>query len=248
MTDRNEILNKLDNFLAANDYLSAKKHLLYHLKTAETQADNKNVLLVSNELMGLCRKLGEKEESLRYAEKALGVIKTMKIEKNVGAATTYLNCGTVYKAFGMSEKSIPLFKKTREIYENSLNEFDPRLSGLYNNMALALVDLKRFSEAEKLYKKAISVLKENKGKRGEEAITHLNLASMIEAEKGLENGEKEIEFHLNEAVKLLDSEENEPDGNYAFICEKCASVFGYFGYFAYENELTKRYRSIYERS
>ena len=38
------------------------------------------------------------------------------------------------------------------------------------------------------------------------------------------------------------------DGYYAFVCEKCASVFGYYGRFFYEKELTERARRIYERT
>ena len=52
---------------------------------------------------------------------------------------------------------------------------------------------------------------------------------------------------LNKAIKILDEHKNK-DGYYAFVCEKCASVFGYYGYFAYENELKMRAREIYERS
>ena len=36
------------------------------------------------------------------------------------------------------------------------------------------------------------------------------------------------------------------DGYYAFVCEKCASVFGYYGRFVYEGELLERARRIYE--
>ena len=38
------------------------------------------------------------------------------------------------------------------------------------------------------------------------------------------------------------------DGYYAFVCEKCASVFGYYGFFMYEKELHERSRRIYEGS
>ena len=48
-------------------------------------------------------------------------------------------------------------------------------------------------------------------------------------------------------MEIFDNHEKR-DGYYAFVCEKCASVFGYFGYFVYEKELEKRARDIYERS
>ena len=130
-----------------------------------------------NELMGLCRKLGEGEQAISFAERALNNIEKLGIENNVGAATTYLNSATVYKAFNRAEESILLFEKAREIYEQNLSADDDRLGGLYNNMALALVDLKRFVEADALYRKALSVMAAIKGKEPEQAITYLNMAS-----------------------------------------------------------------------
>ena len=44
---------------------------------------------------------------------------------------------------------------------------------------------------------------------------------------------------------ILDGYENR-DGYYAFVCEKCASVFGYYGWFLYNKEREERARTIYE--
>ena len=74
------------------------------------------------------------------------------------------------------------------------------------------------------------------------------MASAAEAQFGLEEAEGKITECLNKAMELLDISEYQNDGNYAFVCEKCASVFGYYGYFFYENELKERSRRIYERS
>lgn len=242
------VIQKLDELLSRNDYSSAKAHLLYWLKEANGIGDLKNALLLNNELMGLCRKLLQKEEALSFAENALGLVNKLGIEENVGAATTYLNCATVYKAFEMADRSMPLFEKAKGIYEKNLSANDERLGGLYNNMALALVDLKRFDEADEFYKKAVEVMRKNEGKEPEQAITYLNMASAAEAQFGLEDGEKVISACVQKAMELLDSCQNQADGNYAFVCEKCATVFGYYGYFAYQNELKKRYERIYERS
>ncbi len=243
-TDR--VLKKLDEYLAKNDYSAAKSHLVYWLSEAKNAGDGRAALLINNELMGLCRKLGEKNEALSFAQSALDQIEKMNIEYNVGSATTYLNSATVYKAFGMAEKAIPLFEKAQKIYEQNLAPSDDRLGGLYNNMALALVDLKRFEDADSLYKKAISVMQSAGNKEPEQAITYLNMASAAEAQFGLEGAEEKITDCIQKSIKLLDKCKNQTDGNYAFVCEKCATVFGYYGYFAYENELKERCRRIYE--
>lgn len=245
---KTRVLEKLDELLSKNDYASAKNHLTYWLSEAEAVKDMGSVLLFLNELMGLSRKFGEKENAYCYAQRALYKVTEMGIENNVGAATTYLNCATVFKAFSDSEKALPLYEKAKEIYEKNLNAADTRLAGLYNNMALALVDLKRFGEATDLYEKALTVLEKSKGNEPEMAITFLNMASGVEAEQGLEDGAEKINELCEKAMKMLNSSEDRSSGNYAFVCEKCASVFGYYGYFYYENELKQRCDRIYERN
>jgi tetratricopeptide (TPR) repeat protein len=194
--------------------------------------------------MGLYRKVGKRDEALSTVEAVLKKIREKGVGEQVGSATTYLNSATVYKAFGMAEKSILLFETAKEIYEKSLKPDDERLGGLYNNMALTLVDLKRFSEAKILNEKAIKVMK---NKPLEIAITYLNMANAVEMEQGILEAHNEIQMHLEKAKALLEEYENR-DGYYAFVCEKCASVFGYFGDSLYDEKLRNRARSIYEGS
>ena len=194
--------------------------------------------------MGIYRKLGRRDEALLAVSEALSKIEEMGISHQVGAATTYLNAATVYCAFGMAEKGISLFERAREIYEAELLETDRRLGGLYNNMGLTLVELGRFSEARELYGKAISVMLSVDGGEAEAAITHLNLATAAEKELGLLDADERISEELTLAEHLLERVAHR-DGNYAFVCEKCATVFHYYGRFVYGNELAERARRIY---
>ena len=82
----------------------------------------------------------------------------------------------------------------------------------------------------------------------EQAITYLNIASAYELEKGLLEADEDISGCLEKATELLDQHRTSNDGYYAFVCEKCASVFGYYGHFIYEKELLERAQKIYERS
>ena len=241
------ILNKLDELLGRNDYESAEKHLLYWLDEAENAGDKRATLLVKNELAGLYRKLSRKDDALKVVSSLIDLINEMGIENNVGAATTFINAATVYKAFDYPQKSLTLFEKARVIYEENLPENDERFGGLFNNMALTLVDLKRFNEAYELYDKAVSVMSKNEDGDLEVAITYLNIASAKETELGAEESDLVIREYLEKAIEILDKHENK-DGYYAFVCEKCASVFGYFGYFLYKKDLEERVRKIYERS
>lgn len=239
------VIAKLDEHLGRNDYAAAERHLKYWEAEAKQGNDLRGEFSLSEELMGLYRKLGRKEEAISYAEKAVHYIDLADLRGTVGAATAMLNAATVYKAFGTPEKSIPLFEDARRIYEQKLPAEDSRLAGLYNNFALALVDLKRFDEARELYQKALDIMLKTEGGEPEAAITFLNLASLAEAQYGLERAEKEIEGHLEHAEFLLKKEGVRKDGNYAFVAEKCAPVFGYYGWFGAEAELKAESERIY---
>ena len=234
------ILSKLDEYLNRNDYVSAERHLVYWRDDAMARGDLRTELLAQNELVGLYRKLGRRDDAFDAVTSALDIIERLGSGDQVGSATVILNCATAYKAFGEAEISLTLFLLAREIYERELDPNDARLAGLYNNMALTLVDLKRIADARELYEKALKIANGTL----DEAITYLNLASAAEAERGLLDSEEEVNKYLDIAENIL---ENYPkrDGYYAFVCEKCASVFGYYGRFIYEKQLTERAERIY---
>lgn len=247
MIDTGRVLTKLDEFLNKNDYNGAERHLLYWLEEASLTDDKRTMLLLQNELCGLYRKLGREADALAAVEKVLALVTDMGIETNVGAGTTYVNAATVLKAFGKADAALPLFEKALSVYQAELPETDKRFGGLYNNMALACVDLRKFQKALDLYEKAISVMSRAEDGMLEVAITYLNIATLKEAELGLENAQEAIEDNLQKAAAILD-EYDSRNGYYAFVCEKCASVFGYYGHFAYAKELKERTAEIYERS
>ncbi len=244
----NNLIYELDNILSRNDYNTARDFLEKWVDIAQNRNDNKSLFSLCNECIGLYRKISDKENCYKYCEKTLALLKVLNIENSVTGATAFTNCATAYKAFGEAERSISYFEKAVALYETLLPENDPKLAGLYNNFALSLVDLKNFEKAFKLYEKAIEVLNNNPKFNLEQAVSYLNMANAVEAQKGLENACEEIDSLLNKAEKVLDENYSETDGNYAFVCEKCAPTFGYYGRFLYEKVLKERARVIYERT
>lgn len=242
------VISKLDEYFNKNDYDGALSHLLYWLKEAEAEGDLDGVFTVKNELMGLYRKIGKMDEAIKHTEDVLALLKTMDNENSVSAGTAYLNAGTAYKAYQNPQKSIEYFEKAKAIYEENLDKDDSRLAGLYNNMALTLCDLSEFDKAYDYYNRAIAIMQKHENGLLDCAISYLNTANTKEAQLGLENAEKEINELLKKASDALDDESNEQNGYYAFVCEKCAPTFGYYGYFLYENDLKERAKRIYERA
>lgn len=242
------VIEKLDEHLGRNDYSAAERHLTYWLEEANAGNDMRGKLTVLNEQIGLYRKLKKEPEGIRAISAALALANQLGLEKTVTFGTTLINAATGYRSFGKAEKALPLYQNAQAIYESALTPDDSRLGGLYNNMALTLTDLEAYQKAEELFGKALSIMEKQEHGEAEMAITYLNLADLVSAEFGLEAGEKRIESYLQRAEELLNTESLPKDGYYAFVCEKCAPVFGYYGHFLTEQELTQRAREIYERT
>ena len=246
--DVGRVLKKLDEHFARNDYEAAQRHLSFWLSEADYGNDREGELIIRNEMMGLYRKLSKKPQAYEALEKAVELTETLSLEGTEIYGTTYLNAATVLKAFGEPEKSIEYFEKALDSYMKRLDEGDRKFAGLYNNMGLTLTDLSRFDEALKCYDKAQKIMSAIPDGRLDEAITCLNRAETLEKRDGLEEAAEDINACLEEAEKLIDDEENERNGYYAFVAEKCAPSFRYYGWFAFADELEERSKKIYEMS
>jgi tetratricopeptide (TPR) repeat protein len=247
------VIDKVNEELASNDYDAAERTLKYWMDEAELGRDLKGCFAMHNEFMGLYRKLGRKDEALTHAEAALELLEQLEYGDTVSGGTCYVNAGTVYKAFGMAQEALSAFLKAENIFSDIfINDGkikpDIRLGGLYNNKGLALQDLGRYQEARECYEKAIEVMVMMEGTEPEIAISCLNLADTGAAQYGTVIGMPLISSELDRAWGYLNAEGQAQDGNYAFVCEKCAPIFGFYGQKDREAELARRAKDIYERS
>lgn len=241
------IIQKMNDYMSRRDYAGAERHLKYWLEEAKLGFDKRGELLIQNELVGHFRKTANKEGAFESAKEALRLLKELDFEENVSAGTTYTNIATAFNAFGDNEKSIELFEKAKSVYEGNERTAPELLGGLYNNMALTFTALGKYDEAFKLYEKALNVMKEVPNGELEQAITYLNMADLKEAMLGSEKAESVVFEYLDKAQELLDTPSLKRDGYYAFVCEKCAPSFEYYGYFLVAKDLKNRAESIYER-
>ncbi len=219
------ILDKVDSLFAENDYPAAGKLLTYWREEAVALRDLSGELSVESELVGYYRKQNDREKGLVSVARALELVAELGQSEMTSGATIYINCATAYKAFGMADKALPLFEQAESVYRKKLPPDDPRLGGLYNNMALALVDLNRFDEAAEAYASALSVMEKVPQGEAECAITYINLAYL---QDHLSQGQAALES-MEKAYQLLQSSHLPHDGYYAFVLEKCAPAFRDFG-------------------
>jgi len=241
------IFEKADSYYATADYDGAERVLLYWLEEAKNGNDVRGEMLISSELMGTYRKTKQADKAIFYAEHALDLSKDPSIHGTTAEATAYINAATVYQAFGESTKSIPLFEKASAIYQDTDASDDLR-GALYNNMGTTLTSLERYDEARNSFNKAIEYMSRVETGALDIAITYLNLSNLEEAEKGIIDAAEIIDGYLDKAEIIFEDKSIPCDGYYAFVCDKCAPTFEYYGRFGYAEELVRRKNDIYERS
>lgn len=265
------IIDKMDEYMSRRDYNGAERHLLYWLEEAKLGGDLQGQLMLRNELVGHYRKTGQKEPAMESAAMALDLLRELDMENTITAGTTYVNIATACGAFGDHERAIRLFEKARAAYESSSQTETQLLGGLYNNMALTCTELGRCEEALALYEKAADLMGRVPDGELEQAITYLNMANTVEVQLGLEAGEQQINALVERAEELLEAkgeellgkgeaaltdgtdlramkqEERARLGYYAFVCEKCAPTFAYYGYFMTAESLTERSEELVKR-
>lgn len=242
------VIEKEDEYLSMNDYTGAERHLRYWLAEAEAGNDKRGKLTVLNELIGLFRKLGKEPEGTAAIREALALAEELELGNTVSYGTTLINAATGYRAFGKAEEALPLYRKARALYESAPNTDSGLLAGLYNNMAVTLTELRRFDEAEPLFRQALDLVSAQSSGELEAAVTWLNIADLLTAKLGPENAEKSVGDCLDRAEELFESESLTRNGTYAFYCDKCASVFSFYGRFRTEQKLKERAKEIYERA
>ena len=240
------IRDKMDEYMSRRDYAGAERHLRYWLEEARAGRDRRGELMVLNELVGHCRKTGNRDAAMSFADAALRLVDALDFAGSISEGTTCVNIATAMNAFGDNEAALTLFERARAAYEASPATEPALLGELYNNMALTCAALKRWDEALALYDKAMEQMDRAPHGALEQAITCLNMANLIEDRDGMEAGEARIYDLLDRTSALLDSEGIPHDGYYAFVCEKCAPTFEYYGFFADAERLRRESTRIYE--
>lgn len=238
------IIEKLDGHFKTNDLEEARKLLEFWQNEALSVHDLSGELSVVNELLGLYRKIYYKAGAEKAILRAEELLLQTNNESTVSGATVLLNTATTCKAFGMIEKALRLYENVYEIYKSKLSSDDVLFSAFYNNYSTALVDAGRYEEALDYYKRAVNITEKSVKTLLDCAITYVNMAHLYEKRDGLESAE--IEKHLCLAERIFDDERIEKNSYYAFVAEKCAPSFDYFGYFMTALRLQDESRKIYE--
>lgn len=167
------------------------------------QEENKQIdpgtmerLVQGNEQIGYYRSISNYEEALKISKEMLELVKELGLQESEAHGTTLLNAATAYRAAGMCEKAIAMYRAAEQIFKN-LGIQDERLAGLYNNMSMAFQQKEDYGTAESCLLQALAIVRNLSDHKVEEATTYANLASVCyekeEFAQGIEYVQRAIE-------------------------------------------------------
>ncbi len=251
------ILDKFDSLMEEKNFDEAERLLEYWIAECEQAGDKRNRFTLLNELVGFYRMRGERPQGMKTCQRLLDTVEDMGLADKVSGATAYINIATAYKSFDLAERALPLYEKAQVIYEKELEQSDPRLPALYNNMALTLMEYGKhasvsltdgnkenvsenrnyLANAGEYFEKALEFLRVIPLSENEQAVTYLNMADLALIELGNEESESVVEDYIKNSYDLLEKSYNEGKQDFRMTAEKCIPVIRHYGYFVYANTL-----------
>jgi tetratricopeptide (TPR) repeat protein len=101
---------------------------------------------------------GQAAEAIAPGEEALSIAIQVAGENSLDAALAYANVGEAHRGAGHSERALPLFRKSRALYEKTLGPEHPRVAALLSQEGLLLLEDRKPASAEQLMTQALSTL------------------------------------------------------------------------------------------
>lgn len=237
------VISKLDDLFSRNDLSGASRLLAYWAAEADMLGDKRGKLEILNEQIGLYRRTGERDKALKAVDDALGIIAQEELQCGISTGTIYVNIATTLKAFGKAQDGMVYYHKAEELYDSHADVSRFKKAALNNNMASAYAEIGDGETAEKHYQKAIELLSDDREFYGEISVSYVNLAHLYE---DMERSRTTVLDMMERAWDYLNKDGIQRDGNYAFICSKCAPSFAYFGFAQRAAQLESEAKRIYE--
>lgn len=228
--DANRFLAKIDSCFNHNDLSGAKACIKTWEQEARKASDDKLLLTVLNEAMGLYRRTGKKAKAISVMEECMTLLDKLNLSNTFSGATIYVNAATTLSFCDRENEAVALYEKTENIFKANGRTSTYEYASLLNNKAGTLNVLKRYDEAERDYLSAIDILKEIGMHDGEIAISLVMLAHITfdRVDEPDEKVYEKVENLLDEAIKYVKSDNQPKDGNFAYVLKKIAPSFDYF--------------------
>lgn len=177
--DMKQIYAKLREYFAAGQTAQAEDFLIEMMKQAQQISDYNSLIMLLNEMIGLCRESGQSEKALAYGGQVLELMKQLGMQDSEAYATTLLNVATACRAAGKHVEAYQFYMEVFPLYEKWLEPGDWHFASLYNNMSLLFQETGEYERAAECQGKALTVLNALEGRKFEGAVTHANLATTL---------------------------------------------------------------------
>lgn len=177
--DMKQIYAKLRDYFAAGQTAQAEDFLIEMMKQAQQISDYNSLIMLLNEMIGLCRESGQSEKALAYGGQVLQLMQQLGMQDSEAYATTLLNVATACRAAGKHMEAYQFYMEVFPLYEKWLEPGDWHFASLYNNMSLLFQETGEYDRAAECQGKALAVLDALEGRKFEGAVTHANLATTL---------------------------------------------------------------------
>lgn len=208
--DINKVLMEYDNMFGVNSLEEIDEFLTAKIEAAFDEQDYYSALTLMNEMLGFCRDTCQRDKGLYYCDSVEKMFDRLALTDTVEYATSMINVANAYRAFGMYDKSMDVFRTVEIIYRAKLSAGEFNFASLYNNWSLLYQETGDFVNAEKMLKRALSVVDTHANAAIQQATTRCNLAVTLlrlsqeaEAEAKPETGPEAGEAYYQEAMKYL---------------------------------------------
>jgi len=198
------ILTEYDSMFQKKSLEEIEAYLVEQMNAAKAEKEIGILFTLLNEIIGFCRDTTQKEKSLAYCDELVQLLEDMGLEGMVEYATALVNITNAYRAFGLWEESLSLYREIESIYKEKLHEKDFRFASLYNNWSLLYQEMEEYALAKEMLLRALSVVDAYENEPIKQAVTRTNLAvTLIQMQD--DASVKEAETYLKEALAVFES-------------------------------------------
>ncbi len=200
-----KILTQYDAMFGQNSLKEIEDYLVNTMKEAEAKGENGILVTLLNEVIGFFRDTTQKEKALAYCEQLQRVLSEMNLEGRIDYATSLLNVANAYRAFGLFEKSLHLYKIVEDTYRKQLSAKDFMHASLYNNWSLLYQEMGDYVSAKEMLLKALEIADFYEEAVIPQATTRTNLAATL-LQMGTEEAYQEAVSYLQEALSVFEKD------------------------------------------
>ncbi len=194
-----QVIREMDGLYELNKPDAVEPFLLEKMEEARAERDYESLVTLLNEGIGYYRDRAKYDKCLLCCREARKTLDEMGMKGSVPYATTLLNIATAYRAAGMLDASMEIYREVFQIYEERLDRSDYLFASLYNNISLLYEQKGDYNSAISYLDKALDIVKGYPEQRISLATSHVNMACALLKTSRWEQAED----HLKKAFEIF---------------------------------------------